>query len=148
MKTVRVNIRAAMSADIAALIELDSIAQRSLQRRAYIENAAIATQCWLATEPGDGASPVGYGVLNQNFFEHDFVSLIVVGEESRRRGIGIAILRELETQCRGPKLFTSTNESNTPMRALLSQCGFVESGYIDNLDEGDRELIFVKRTSA
>ncbi|TCG10159.1 hypothetical protein BZM27_00315 [Paraburkholderia steynii] len=110
--------------------------------------SVIAAQCWLATEPGDGASPVGYGVLNQNFFEHYFVPLIVVGEDSRRRGIGIAILRELETQCRGPKLFTSTNASNTPMRALLSQCGFVENGYIDNLDEGDRELIFVKRTSA
>ncbi|MGT2476776.1 GNAT family N-acetyltransferase [Paraburkholderia terrae] len=110
--------------------------------------SVIAAQCWLATEAGDGVLPVGYGVLNQNFFEHYFVPLIVVGEDSRRRGIGIAILRELETQCRGPKLFTSTNASNTPMRALLSQCGFVQSGYIENLDEGDRELIFVKRTSA
>lgn len=40
------------------------------------------------------------------------------------------------------KLFTSTNQSNVPMQNLLIQLGFVESGYIENLDEGDAELIF------
>lgn len=29
------------------------------------------------------------------------------------------------------------------MQNLLIQLGFVESGYIENLDEGDAELIFV-----
>lgn len=145
MPVHRVNIRVAVSGDIASLIELDSIAQRDSHRTAFIEHAVAAAQCWIATEADDGSSVVGYGVLNQAFFEKNFVPLIVVRESVRRKGIGIAILRELASLCRGVRLFTSTNASNTPMRALLLQCGFVESGYIDNLDEGDPELIFVKR---
>ena len=42
------------------------------------------------------------------------------------------------------KLFVSTNESNTPMRALLAKHGYVPSGFIENLDEGDLELFFFK----
>jgi len=42
------------------------------------------------------------------------------------------------------RVFTSTNESNAPMRALLGQCGYKPSGSIDNLDPGDPELVFVK----
>jgi len=33
------------------------------------------------------------------------------------------------------------------MRAFLLRCGFVDGGYIDNLDDGDPELIFVKRAA-
>lgn len=144
MTTHRVNIRRAVSKDVASLIELDLIAQRDFNRAAFIKHAVTASQCWIATRVGDGSSAIGFGVLNQTFFEQNFVPLIVVGEGARRMGIGITILRELASQCRGTKLFTSTNASNTPMRALLLKCGFVESGYIDNLDEGDPELIFVK----
>ncbi|MGF6765975.1 GNAT superfamily N-acetyltransferase [Paraburkholderia sp. GAS33] len=148
MTTHRVKIRVAVSGDIASLIELDSIAQRDTHRTAFIGHAVIAAQCWIATEADDGSPAVGYGVLNQTFFEQNFVPLIVVREGARRKGIGIAILRELASQCRGTKLFTSTNASNTPMRALLLKCGFVESGHVDNLDEGDPELIFVKLKTA
>jgi GNAT superfamily N-acetyltransferase len=144
----RVNIRLAVSSDIASLIELDSIAQRDCNRAAFIEHAVIAGQCWIATRAGDDSSTVGYGVLNQTFFEQNFVRLIVVGEGARRTGIGMTILHRLASLCRGSKLFTSTNASNIPMRALLLKCGFVQSGYIDNLDEGDPELIFVKLATA
>ncbi len=44
----------------------------------------------------------------------------------------------------GKRVWTSTNESNAPMRALLGSAGFVESGRVDNLDPGDPELIFVR----
>ena len=40
------------------------------------------------------------------------------------------------------KLFTSTNQSNTPMQALLALLGYVRSGVIDNLDPGDPELVY------
>ncbi len=43
----------------------------------------------------------------------------------------------------GEKLWTSTNESNVAMRNLLVRLGFIPSGQIDNLDEGDLELVFV-----
>ena len=44
----------------------------------------------------------------------------------------------------GEKLWTSTNQSNAPMCALLSRLGFILSGQIDNLDDGDPELVFVR----
>jgi len=55
------------------------------------------------------------------------------------------LVRHVEQECRTPKLFTSTNESNAPMRALLAKLGFSPSGVIENLDEGDPELVFFKR---
>lgn len=144
MATHRVNIRVAVSNDIGSLIELDLIAHRDLQRRAFIESAIAYAQCWVATETDDETSILGYGVLNQTFFEQNFVPLLVVRETDRRTGVATAILRKLESKCRGTKLFTSTNSSNASMRALLLRRGFAASGYIENLDKGDPELIFVK----
>jgi len=89
---------------------------------------------------------MGYGVLNQSFFEHDFIPLIVVKASARRRGVATAIMRMLELQCQG-KLFTSTNTSNIAMRQLLGRLGYIESGRIENLDDNDPELVFVKLRS-
>ena len=57
------------------------------------------------------------------------------------------MLRAIERRCRTPKLFISTNESNAAMRALLAKVGFRPSGVIENLDVGDRELVFFKAIS-
>ena len=54
-------------------------------------------------------------------------------------------MRHIESICVGKKLFTSTNESNTPMQRLCEQLGFVRSGRIENLDEGDPEIVYFKR---
>jgi|SRR5690349_7800452 GNAT superfamily N-acetyltransferase len=147
MTVHRFNIHLASSDDIESLIELDSVSRCDSRRRAFIENAVTAAQCWIATGNDEVALTVGYGILNRTFFEQNFVPLIVVRDTARRTGVGIALLSEFESQCQGTKLFTSTNTSNVPMRALLLRCGFVESGYIDNLDDGDPELIFVKRAA-
>jgi len=45
------------------------------------------------------------------------------------------------------KLFTSTNLSNLPMQSLLAQLNFKLSGVIENLDEGDPELVYFKPLS-
>jgi RimJ/RimL family protein N-acetyltransferase len=42
-------------------------------------------------------------------------------------------------------LFTSTNQSNIAMQRLCESCGFERSGIVENLDEGDPELIYFKR---
>jgi len=139
-----VNIRSALHSDIPLLVELDPIADREAGRREFIAQSVAAGQCWVATGPGQEASPLGYGVLNRAFFDHPFIALVVVKSSARRRGVATAIVRSLASQCDGAKLFTSTNTSNLPMRALLEELGFVASGRIDNLDDGDPELVFVK----
>jgi hypothetical protein len=54
-------------------------------------------------------------------------------------------MRHLETISPTPLLWTSTNESNAPMRALLAAHGYIPSGAVEGLDEGDPELFFRKR---
>jgi RimJ/RimL family protein N-acetyltransferase len=40
------------------------------------------------------------------------------------------------------KLFSSTNQSNDAMHKVYEANGFTKSGLIDNLDEGDPEIIY------
>ncbi|WP_371227090.1 N-acetyltransferase family protein [Pseudomonas sp. QE6] len=138
------SVRLAQGDDLDALFELDAIARREAGRRTYIARAVASGQCWVAADASDATVLMGYGVLNDSFFEQPFIPLVVVRDSARRHGVGSAILRVLESQCRGPKLFTSTNRSNEPMQGLLGKLGFIRSGQIENLDEGDPELVFVK----
>ena len=38
-----------------------------------------------------------------------------------------------------------SKQSNFPMQRLLATLGFDRSGFIENLDEGDPELVYFKR---
>ncbi|PGM65339.1 hypothetical protein CN947_04830 [Bacillus cereus] len=40
------------------------------------------------------------------------------------------------------KIFSSTNKSNENMQKVFQANGFIRSGMIENLDEGDPEFIF------
>ena len=141
-------VRLARRADIDSIIELDPIARQQPGRRTFIAHSVAADQCWVVAEVEDPLLLIGYGVLNKAFFEHDFIPLIMVKDSARRRGVARAIMRALESHCQGRKLFTSTNTSNVAMRQLLAQLGFIASGQIENLDDGDPELVFVKLRSS
>ena len=87
---------------------------------------------------------VGYGILSKNFFHRDFIELIYVAEDARRTGAGAALLSTIERAAHEDRIFTSTNESNAAMRALLDRAGWNPAGVVHYLDPGDPELIFVK----
>lgn len=86
---------------------------------------------------------VGLMRLGPTFFSRPFVELLLVHPDHRRRGVGTALLRHARQLHAGAKLFTSTNLSNQPAQALFARCGFRLCGYVDELDPGDPELIFV-----
>jgi len=44
-----------------------------------------------------------------------------------------------------PRLFSSTEETNAVSIQMHTALGFSPSGYIDNLPQGYRELLFYKR---
>ena len=137
-----IEIRAAGPDDLAALVAADPFAQINAERRAQIVEWVQAGQCFVA-ERNDAI--VGYSVLTRHFFNSFFIELLAVSEAERRSGVGTAMVRHLiEVVPPGEKLWTSTNESNAPMRALLAGIGFVQSGRIDNLDEGDPEFVFIR----
>ena len=91
---------------------------------------------------------LGYAVFDRSLFEQPFVALLCVSGSHRRLGIGSALMRYIGSICAEDKLFTSTNQSNMPMQNLCEQLGFIRSGYIENLDEGDPEIIYFKRVRA
>jgi ribosomal protein S18 acetylase RimI-like enzyme len=132
-------IRLATISDCEAIATADPVKDDSL-RQALLRSHIEGGRCWVAADPG----VVGFLVLEYTFYGNGFVSLLVVREESRRRGFGRALLKKAVAVCATAKLFTSTNESNNPMRSLLREQGFQDSGVIHNLDEGDPELVFFR----
>ncbi|HEX8353770.1 MAG TPA: GNAT family N-acetyltransferase, partial [Pyrinomonadaceae bacterium] len=124
------------------LCSLDLIARRESGRREFIRREVVAGNCHVAVA---GETVVGYGVLNYTFYHNGCIEMLYVHSEHRRRGAGAALLAHMESLCRTPKLFTSTNLSNLPMQSLLAKSGYELSGVIHNLDEGDPEIVYLKR---
>ncbi|MFT0866091.1 GNAT family N-acetyltransferase [Pseudomonas sp. CAM1A] len=83
-----------------------------------------------------------YAVMHRHFFGCAFIEMLMVDQGHRRSGLGAALLAHIQADCTGQKLFTSTNRSNGPMRRLLERRGFVESGIVEHLDEGDPEQVY------
>ncbi|MGD0926384.1 MAG: GNAT family N-acetyltransferase [Streptosporangiaceae bacterium] len=87
----------------------------------------------------------GFAIVKPaHFFGRDFVELLMVDPARRRSGTGRALLREALAAAGTAQVFTSTNKSNRPMRALLDAEDWSLSGELDGLDEGDPELVFFK----
>ena len=137
-----ISIRPAAESDVEALCALDPIARREEERREFIRREVASGACHVAVAGGE---VVGYVVLNYTFYQQGFVDMLHVRDDRRRRGAGAALMRHVESLCRTPKLFTSTNLSNLPMQSLLASLGYELSGVIHNLDEGDPELVYFKR---
>lgn len=135
-------IRKAIISDTPAIISIEHIAAVEEERKQHIRE-------WISR--GDAVVAVaddqvmGYAVLEYTFFSQGFISMLIVQEGNRRKGIGTSLILHLERMCKTIKLFTSTNESNKPMQALMSKMSFEPSGVVYNLDEGDPELLFFKR---
>ena len=136
-----IRVRLAGTRDRREFAEIDPRVANDLHRREVIDSAIASRQCFVAERLG---RPVGYGIFSKNFYERDFVDLVFVSQDARRSGIATALMRAIEQTCESDRLFTSTNESNAPMRALLDKCNYKPSGRIENLDPGDPELVFVK----
>lgn len=132
-------IRAATPADYDVLVALDTVASCDPARCAQIRQWIDTGACHVAQV---GESVGAYGVLTYHFFGHGFIEMVMVGEGFRRQGLGIALVRFFQERCTTPKLFSSTNLSNQRMQELLKSAGFRPSGFVDNLDDNDPEIVF------
>lgn len=137
-----VQVRLAALDDVDEICGIDQRVADDPGRRPFIERSVANGDCYVAA---DGDTIRGYAVFDRSFFEQQFVSMLNVDTTQRRRGIGAALMRHIESVCPDDKLFTSTNASNTPMQRLCEQLGFTRSGQIENLDEGDPEIVYFKR---
>lgn len=140
-----VRIRPATPLDSAALGEVDPRLRGSdLARSTVVEDAVHGRRdnLCLVAPVGDGPQLAGFVVLRHgHFFGRDFVDLVVVADRARRQGVGTALLVAAVGAAASPRVFTSTNVSNLPMRALLAGQGWHLSGRLTGLDEDDDEIV-------
>lgn len=133
--------RAAQAGDVEAMLACDAYAQAHASRGEAVRAAVGQGHCQVAVHAGQVA---GYVLTRDDFFDYGFVSLVVVAPAHQRRGVGLRLLAAAEAACTTAKLFTSTNQSNLAAQRLFASAGFVRSGQIDHLDEGDPELVYMK----
>lgn len=138
----RAIVRRGQPAEHAQLLELDALSRAHPERAAFLATALRDGDCLVAEVEG---RPRGFVVLKHgSFFGFDFIPLIVVAAESRRLGLGLHLLAAASERCPSGKLFTSTSSSNAGAHELLLRAGFSRSGVVENLDEGDSEIVYFR----
>lgn len=136
-------IKKATLKDLPAILELEAMLVGNTEDHTdLIKSSITAGECLVALIDG---KVVGASILNYTFYYKNWIDLLSVNPEYRRRGIATALIKRMESMCKTPKFFTSTNESNIPAQKTYEANGFTRSGYIENLDEGDPEIIYFKR---
>jgi ribosomal protein S18 acetylase RimI-like enzyme len=139
--------RRAVAGDLPAILGIDHKAASGDRERAeFLRHSLDLGECLVYVT---GEVVAGFVVvLPAHFFGRDFVELLIVDPAHRRSGIGRSLLREALATAGTAQVFTSTNASNRPMRALLAAEDWSFSGGLGGLDEGDPELVFYRNRPA
>jgi len=137
-----INIRKADSNDAQSIRSIDSIVRFNPSRAEMIDTW-LQRDFVLVAEMDNRI--VGYGVFNHEFFRQSQIDMLMISKEYRGKRIGELLLLSLEKYADTAKMFITTNLSNHSMQKLLLRNGYKPCGYIDELDPGDPELVFVKQ---
>ncbi|MEC2056258.1 GNAT family N-acetyltransferase [Peribacillus psychrosaccharolyticus] len=135
------NIIQAAIQDLDEIMYIDSEVMGDTSRRSYIANA-IELGCCISAREGDEV--VGFLLYDTHFFDCSFISLLIVSPSKRRKGYASKMLDFMMRISPTAKVFSSTNRSNGSMQKVFAANGFIQSGIVENLDEGDPELIYFK----
>lgn len=127
--------------DLEKLVQIDSEVIGNTSRRNYIEKSIEFGKCIVVKE---NDVIVGFLIYDVNFFECAFISLIIVSPSSRRKGYASLLMDYMVGSSPTIKVFSSTNRSNINMQKVFEINGFIESGMVENIDEGDPEIIYFK----
>lgn len=139
-----VHIEMANVSDLERIIDIDSATVGHRNREEYIRKSIINERCIIAKVE---SNIQGFLVFSDDFFEQNFINLIMVSKDKRKNGVGTSLLKYFEKIASTEKIFSSTNKSNSIMHKVFIENGYLESGFIDNLDEGDPEIVFFKKKS-
>ncbi|KEK10967.1 GNAT family N-acetyltransferase [Lysinibacillus fusiformis] len=138
------NIKVAGLEHLQTLCAIDREVIGNASRSDEIQQAIEEKRC-LLHHFADGIT--GFLISTEDFFGYDFISLVIVKPSARRKGIASALINAYVKTSKTVKVFSSTNQSNTSMQHVFQTLGFVKSGVINNLDDGDPEIIYVKIAS-
>jgi predicted GNAT superfamily acetyltransferase len=137
-------IRGPRPGDARALVELATLGLGE-RRAAPLVRAHVARRELLVADDQDEV--VGLLAYRSDWFQCTFVTVVVVAEQARRRGVARALFDAVEHRSLYPRLFSSTDERNAVAIQMHRALGFTPSGHIDNLPQGYRELLFYKRAT-
>ncbi|HFJ9441543.1 MULTISPECIES: GNAT family N-acetyltransferase [Bacillus] len=133
------NVTKASINDLDAILHIDIDVIGNDSRRDYIKETINEGRCVIVKEDN---SISGFLTYDTNFFDCTFLSLIIVLPTKRRRGYARSLISYMLSHSPTQKIFSSTNKSNESMQKVFHSSGFIRSGMIENLDEGDPEIIF------
>lgn len=129
---------------LQVLCTIDQKVIGDASRTEEIQQAIEEKRCLLYQSTDNIA---GFLLFTNDFFGYSFISLVIVKPSERRKGVASALMKAYMQMAKTSKVFSSTNQSNKRMQQLFHNLGFVKSGVIDNLDEGDPEIIYMKQAS-
>jgi GNAT superfamily N-acetyltransferase len=135
-------IRLARPEEAAPCVDLAESVVGSRRAGPLVQAALDREQLLVALDDG---AVVGTLAYRTDWFACTLVTLVSVLEDRRRRGVARRLFEAAEAVIPGPRLFSSTEETNVAAIRMHRALGFVESGYVDNLPQGYRELLFYKR---
>jgi GNAT superfamily N-acetyltransferase len=98
----------------------------------------------LSVADADGRPAIGYlRIAPRNFLGWPLVASLCVHKELHRHGVGRRLMQSAMDDLRHIRLYTSTEEGNSPMRALLESLGAHSIGHADELNfNGEREILY------
>jgi ribosomal protein S18 acetylase RimI-like enzyme len=135
-------IREPKSSDLRSVVTL-AAEVLGPERAAAFVRAHVERHHLLVAETNDQVA--GMLAYRTDWFQCTMVSLVCVREDFRRQGVARALFTAVERMSPGPRLFSSTEETNARSIRMHTALGFLPSGHIDNLPQGYRELLFYKR---
>lgn len=128
--------------DLIELVEIDKEVIGSDSRKKDFKEAIESNRCLVAKRD---STIVGFLIYHTEFFDCSFIKLVMVHPLERNKGYAKTMMRYFEIISPTEKIFSSTNHSNIHMQNLFKSVGYVKSGFVENLDVGDPEIIYFKK---
>jgi GNAT superfamily N-acetyltransferase len=135
-------IRHPQRADLPAVVELASEVIGPERVGPFVRSHVERHHLLIAEADDEVVAMLAY---RTDWFQCTLVSLVSVRKDFRRRGVARALFARVGEMSPSPRIYSSTEETNGIAIQMHTALGFVPSGYIDNLPQGYRELLFYKR---
>jgi ribosomal protein S18 acetylase RimI-like enzyme len=142
MSRLALQIRDPDPDDVRASVALAAIVVGERRAAALLRAHAERRELLVADAHGEIAGVLAY---RTDWFQCTFVSVVAVADRVRQRGVARALFDAVAQRSPSPRLFSSTEETNTVAIRMHRALDFIAAGYVDHLPQGYRELLFYKR---
>jgi GNAT superfamily N-acetyltransferase len=101
-------------------------------------------EVWVAEISIEGGNEIaGYATFNYSFYRKPFIKYLNTNPQFERQGVADALVKFIETQCKGKKLFISTEADNFPMLRFFEKHKYRLVGMVNEIQEA-AEVVFCK----